>query len=215
VLEGGHPGKRAGNPERRRRLEASNLQGLRRLAGETTRRQGESLWGTCNVTPRNVWRPRCADEGLPNRPAREENEKKTNSHRKKINLKRYVRSRKRRSSGCGVDLTVKMQMPQHAVTQHVIFWQHVMGTFLLTHIHFANINTTSTSSTTTTGLETHLRLELQVCFFSLEHANLRTRGCGTQRWLHLLLGVTLRVPHNDSPWQRVVSSCKTCKPSQI
>jgi hypothetical protein len=74
-----------------------------------------------------------------------------------------------------------MQMPQHAVTQHVIFW-HVMGTFLFTHIHFANIKTTSTSSTTTTGLKTHLRLELQVCFSLLEHANLRTRGCGTQHW---------------------------------
>jgi hypothetical protein len=36
-----------------------------------------------------------------------------------------------------------MQFTQQVVMQHVIFWQHVMGTFLLTHIHFAtnfNIN---------------------------------------------------------------------------
>jgi hypothetical protein len=36
-----------------------------------------------------------------------------------------------------------MQFTQQVVTQHVIFWRHVMGTFLLTHVHFAtnfNVN---------------------------------------------------------------------------
>jgi hypothetical protein len=61
------PGEWIGGPEGKDKLEASDLRGLIRLAGETTRRQGESLWGTCNVTPRSRWMPRCVDE--PERPA--------------------------------------------------------------------------------------------------------------------------------------------------
>jgi hypothetical protein len=78
-------------PEHRERLEASDLQGFRCLAGEMTHHQGELLWGMLNVTPRNEWSPRCADEGLPDQPA-SKGKKRKPTLTIKMDLQSYVKN---------------------------------------------------------------------------------------------------------------------------
>jgi hypothetical protein len=53
-----------------------------------------------------------------------------------------------------------MQFTQQFVTQHVSFWQHVMGKFLSTHIHFSTKPPALTTATSTTRPRVNININI-------------------------------------------------------
>jgi hypothetical protein len=95
---------------------------------------------------------------------------------------------------------------------------HVLRHSVLGHLHFycQVYAATRRSPLLVFHVSVQVHFTVRICFLSFSsHAGRSGKPSSAQRGLHTFLGVMLHVPHNDSPWRRVVSPARRLSPCKF